>query len=768
MVKAQRHAYAKFFIVFLILLTSGCFETVDRTDIQGYCPTGKDLAAYVDPMIGTKGAGNSLPSALVPHGMVRVGPDTLNENGKVEAYAYESERIEGFTHTNWQGPGGSGNGYSQILLMPVSQGFSSDVTAWSSSFSHQKETAVPGYYSVELDDPGVLAEVSATSHAAMHRYTFLKPGKGMGIILDLGHSLGESKGGEVRALGSNVLKGYGKYNVHPLIDLLLNRGKGRTGESTVYFYLETDHPFESVSTFKREKDTARLEIGSVYSSGPWIGAFMDFGKTGFNQVNIKIGISLISEEQARKNMEQEIGSKNLDQVADMARARWNCILNRVEVEGGSKEQKTMFYTSLYRSSMQPADYTEAGGVFFSAADQIGDVFKADPGHSFYTDDWCAWDTFRTSRPLATLIEPNRVADVVTSYLHLFEQGGWLPKCPWQAAGYSRVMIGNHGVSIIADALAKGLDSFDHSLAWQALYKEAMEDNEEDHYRGLCGYANLGTTKEYVGKGYVSHECDIAQSASMTLEYAYDDWCTARAAHTLGLDDMEVLFNNRAKNYTNQWNPKTGFMQGRHQDGSFVQPFDPADLGDTNDFCEASSWIYTFFVPHDVQGLAALMGGRKAFLDKLNAFFQSGQFDISNEPSFHIPFFYAQMGKPQETARLVDGILNGSFHAGPDGLPGNDDSGATSAWYVLASMGLYPVAPGDGMYQVSPPSFSSLTIHLDPRVYGNRDFTIRLEQDDSLEPGEIQAYLNHERLKNLQISHFQIIKGGELVIRENYW
>ncbi len=724
-----------------------------------FCPGDEDLAAWVNPMIGTDGSGNSIPGALVPHGLVRVSPDTVNDGGAVDAYEYDNTLIEGFTHTHWQGPGGGSNGYSQILLMPFAGERLDDFDAYASAFSHDDEDASPGYYAVVLDDPDVFVELTATGLAGIHRYTYRAAGPS-GVLLDLGHSLGDSRDGLVEVVDDRTLRGFGKYNVHPMFDLIFNADGGTSGERTVYFHAEFDRTFGGHGTYTRDRSEMTFAEGGDSEDGDWIGAYVDFDLDAGDVVEVRVGISNISADQAQLNLETQVGEQSFADVHQAARDAWNCRLNRVELIGGTDDERTSFYSALYHTLMAPADHTEVGWVFYSSADEIGAVTTA-PGRHFYTDDWCAWDTFRTSRPLATLVEPATVDDVVYSYLHLYEQGGWLPKCTWAADGYSRVMIGNHGVSIVADALDKGFVGYDTDVAWDALLKSAVEDNAQEFSQGLCGYANLGTPPEYIDLGYVPHECDTSQSVSMTLEYAYNDWCIARAAGHLGLDAEREEFEARAAYFANHWDDSTGFMRGRMRDGSWVDPFDPTDDSDFNDFCEADSWIYTWYVPHDVPALIELMGGDDALVQRLDEFFSGDHFEASNEPSFHVPYLYNYAGAPHRTQEVVRDVLATEFDAGPGGLPGNDDAGATSAWYVLAAMGLYPVAPGDGQYQLSSPLFERITVHLDPAVYDGGTFVIEAPGASADTPHILSASFDGQAVEGTVVTHDQMVSGGTL-------
>jgi len=728
-----------------------------------WCPESEDLAALVDPMIGTAGSGNTTPAALVPHGMVRLGPDTNNEPGAVDAYEYRNDRIEGFTHTNLSGPGGSANGYSHVLVMPTTGPLATEEEGYSSAFSHETEDASPGFYSVTLEDSEVRVELTATGHAGVHRYTFPAGADRARVIVDLGHNLGTSEGGRVEVRGDRVIRGFGEYNVHPGLDIILSRPDNEVGASTVYFHAEIDPPFASYGTWRGEGEHAVVSEGSREAEGSDLGAWVGFGTAAEPRVvEVRIGISLVSEDQARRNLEAEIGDRSFDEVRQAARAKWNCVLGRVLVEGGTADQRTMFYTALFHSLMQPADYTEAGGWFFSGADGRGEVFRW-TDRRFYTDDWCAWDTFRTSRPLATIVEPETVGDVVASYLHAFEQGGWLPKCTWHATGYSRVMIGNHGVSILADAFVKGLRDYDLDVAWAALERGATEDDPEPFPDGFCGYFTLGTPREYIDLGYVSHECDAYQSASMTLEYAYDDWCIAQVAREMGRTEDAERFLERSRSYLNQWDEDVGFMRGRLRDGSWVEPFDPANGEDANDFCESTSWIYSWFVPHDVPALIDLHGGEDAFIERLDRFFAEGHFEVSNEPSFHVPYLYTFAGAPERTQEVVREVLATAFSAAPDGLPGNDDAGATSAWYVLGALGLFPVAPGDGVYQIASPIFERVTLRLNPDVYTGGTFVVETTGSGPSGVHVNRAALNGETLDRWWITHDELVAGGTLTL-----
>ena len=726
-----------------------CPAAPDYTPPSPFVPPGTtDLVRYVDPLIGTGGSGNVIPGALVPHGMVRVSPSTNSEGGSVSAYNYADTRIEGFTHTNLEGPGGSANGYSEILVMPgVGE---PNVEDPSSAFSHDDEQAEPGYYRVRLAEPGVEAELTASSHAAVHRYTFPARDDGW-VLIDLGNTLGLSEGGSIEVVGDRVMRGVGNYQVNVWLSLIFGY-RDPTGRASVYFYAEFNRPFTRFGTYA---PTGRSD-GARTAEGKEIGAWVGFDASTDPVVEVRVGISMISTEQARRNLAAEIGDASFETVRERARAAWNDKLNRVLVVA-DEPVLTLFYTALYHSLFQPADYAEAGGCF-AVATSGRPVPHAGGGRPYYTDDWCMWDTYRTLHPLGTLIEPEIRGDIVRSMLAMAEDGGWLEKCSWHAAGYSRVMTGNPQIAIIADAWLKGLDDFDTTFAWETMLKTSTEEIEP-FYDGLCGYFGLGTPPEYIASGYVGHECDNTQAASMTLEIAYADFCMAEVAARTGRTADEAVFRARAQNFRNQWNPAHGFMQSRHRNGEWVEPFDPANR-DGSGFVESTPWIFSFFVPHDVPALVELMGGEAAFIDRLDQFYAEGHDDMGNEPGFHIPWLYNYVGQPAKTQEQVRRLIAAHFSTGPDGLPGNDDSGAMSAWLVLAALGLYPVSPGTPIYQLSTPLVREATLYLHPDYYAGTSFTIETEGD----PGDLyiqSATLDGTPLDRPNLTHDELAAGGTL-------
>ncbi len=718
-----------------------------------------DLLPYIDPLIGSSGSGNVIVGALRPHGFVRVGPATHEEPGAVTGYHFDTPLIDGFAHTFLEGPGGGSNGYAQILIAPVTGDIATNRDDYAQGFSHTEEQAEAGYYAVSLEN-GVRVELAAGGFSAIHRYLYPAEANAA-IILDLGYSRGDSIDGSVEIIDAHTIEGVGVYNVHPMLELLLSGEEGSTGHSTIYFHIETSAAMTESGVFHSAEEEP-LQPGVSEASGKRIGAYARFGILSEPLV-LRVGLSRVSIEQARRNLSVELDSLDFDGLREDTASRWNRLLNRVQVTGGKDTTRTIFYTALFHSLFQPTDMTEADGVYTNGADGTDSVDSAQ-GWTYYSDDWCMWDTFRTLHPLGTLVEPEIRSDVVRSLLAIYERGGWLPKCSWQGTGYSRVMIANPATPIIADAYVKGFDEFDADLAYQAIYKSAMQDNDNPTQDGMCGYLNLGTPQDYLTLGYIPHECDPTQSVSMTLEYAQDDFCTARMAEALGKTEDAAYFDERAQNYRSHWNTEEGFMVPRNADGSWVTPFDPADSSDFNDFCEASSWIYSWYVPHDVPGLMELIGGKEKTVAKLDAFFDGGFFDVGNEPSFHIPFLYNMAGRPDLTQSRVNTIWQDSFSESPSGLPGNDDSGAMSAYIVFGMLGLYPISPGEPRYQIATPAFSSIVLHLHPSYYSGGIFEIVAEGLSESAIYIQSASLNGTPLEIPEITHAQIVAGGELRLK----
>jgi len=696
--------------------------------------------ASVNLFIGTAGEGNALVGPQIPHGMVKLGPDTASM--PMSGYEYTDDKILGFSHTHLEGAGGE-SGYANILFIPTTGPLRTTDQQYASSFRHNTEIASPGYYAVTLEDYGVRVELTATARAALHRYTFPRTDRAH-VLIDVTHSYAGCSEGSVKVVGEREIEGYATSYVR----------REMSPTYRVFFCARFSKPFLSYGMWKGDEPNRGIDE----ITGKDIGFFADYSTAVGEQILVKVGISFISTEQARRNLEEEIPYWEFDQTREQTEEVWATLLSRIRVDGGSEEDRVKFYSSLYRSLCCPVDYAEYGRYYCNID---GEVHQLRAGQEkYFGSDYCVWDTFRTTHPLQQIIEPEIQADIAQSYVNMYKAGGWMPKCPWQAEGYHGGMIGFHTASVIAGIYAKGFRGFDTQAAYDGLVKtatveppEELKSIQNEYIKWLGQYLYV---EEFNKRGYVS-DPKTKGGVSRTLEYAYDNWCIAQLASDLGTPEEYVAFLRRARNYENSYNPSTGFMQPRREDGSWFEPFDPASrLG----FCEGNAWDYSWFVPHDVAGLITLMGGEKAFVQRLDAFFEGGYYNHGNEPDWQIPYLYVYAGMSWKTQERIQEILTNQYSIGPTGLPGNDDSGAMSAWYVFSAIGFYPVNPGSGVYIIGDPLFKKVTIDMGD----SPPFTIRAAYPGVEEKQYIQgALLNGEDYEKAWITYAELRSGGTLTL-----
>lgn len=715
-----------------------------------------DPLTWVQPLIGSQGSGNVFVGASLPHGAIKLGPDTANGGGTLDGYDYDAQAIEGFSHTHLDGPGGSGYGYSQVLLLPQAGtlvvGDKDSPVTW----DRATEVVSPAYYAATLGPAKIRAELTAGAHCGRHRYTFQPGGAGERprVLVDLGHTRGGSLGGHVR-VDSTGVRGRGDYTVHPLLSTLLAKTTPATGLASVHTTTRFSKPIEAFGAVLGGQVAATSAPGAVLElDGAHLKAYVEFAPSAGTATVVEACtcLSWLSQEQADAYANSPECDKNFDQVRGETAAAWRGVLDRVRVEKGTDSDRIRLYTGLYHALLQPADYTEDGKFWNGMANPP--KVQAAQGRRYFTDDWCAWDTARTTHPLLTLLEPEVVADMAQSMVWQGLETGYLPKCTWQATGDSRVMTANFPYAILADAIVKDLKGFDTKAALDLMKHGALTD-QMPLQGGGCGYFDQGTPPSYVESGWVSVECDTGQAASMTLEYAYHDWCLAQAAAALGDSATAKTFAARSGNWRNVWNPEHKFPQSRRLDGTWVEPFDPTSMAG---FTEANAWIYQWFVPHDGCGLAQAIGGRQATLDRLDAFF-AGHFDMGNEPDFHAPWLYQDVGRPDRTADVVADLLAKHFSVQPQGLPGNDDAGATSAWLALATLGLFPVAPGDGWWRISTPVFDKASLEV-----GGHVVQIVAQRHAPADRYITAATWNGKTLTEARIAHAELAKGGVLALQ----
>jgi len=665
-----------------------------------------DVTRFVDPFIGTGGHGHTFPGPTLPFGMVQLGPDTRLEGWDAcSGYHHDDTSVYGFSHTHLSGTGIPD--YADVLFMPIAG--APRLVGYASRFDKATERAEAGYYAVELLDSGIRVELTVTERAGFHRYRF-PPGTPAHVIVDLAHRdpVLESA---LRVTGEREIEG-------------TRRSSSWAKDQVVHFVARFSRPFESARV---TDDTARK------------GA-LSFGDGG-GELLIKVGLSAVDVEGARRNLDAEIPGWDFDAVRDAARARWNEALSRIEVEGGSTAERTVFYTALYHALLAPNVYSDVDGRYRG---RDGRIHQAE-GRRQYTV-FSLWDTFRAAHPLLVLLEPERTREFVETMLAQYREGGRLPV--WElAANETDTMIGYHAVPVIADAWRKGIRGFDPSAALEAMVASATRDRRPEFLDGQ----------------------EQAESVSKTLEYAYDDACIAGMAAALGREELAQEFYRRSQAWRHLLDPETGLFRPRVGQ-RWLDPFDPrrVDLH----YTEANAWQYAFFVPHDVLGLIEALGGGDPFVERLDALFAAdsrmtgrdqaditgliGQYAHGNEPSHHVAWLYSYAGRPDRAAERVRAIRETLYHASPDGLAGNEDCGQMSAWYVFAALGLYPASPGTDEYVVVPPVFERATLHLPT----GRSFTVRAERARG------DAYITAARLNGRPsarsfLRHDDITSGGEL-------
>ncbi len=697
----------------------------------------KKLTSYVNPFIGTDGFGHTFPGATCPFGMVQLSPDTRTSGWEnCSGYHSSNPTIIGFSHTHLSGTGAAD--YGDILFMATKgvQTMPGDeqqpLKGYRSAFSKETERASPGYYRVMLSDHGIQAEMTATTRCGFHKYTFPASDEAV-IITDLVHGISDQVTEcEIEITGDRFVSGY-------------RRSKGWARDHVVYFFAEFSKPFiESGITDANGVSIKEKKSNSKTGVKSWA----KFKMKNYESVMVKVGISTVSIENARKNLEKEIPAWDFTGTTLAAKNLWENELGRIEVTGGTKEERTNFYTSLYHVMVAPNIMSDIDGSYRG---MDGNIHKMERG-SMYTV-FSLWDTFRALHPLYTIIDPARAQEFVRALLQKYRESGLLPV--WElASNETNCMIGYHSVPVIVDTYMKGLRDFDVSLAIEAMQKSAEQD-----VLGL---------KYYKSQGYIPADREN-ESVSRTLEYAYDDWCIAQMAETMGDEETATAFLKRSQSFRNVYDNSTGFMRGK-KNGSWVEPFDPSEVSGI--YTEANAWQYTWFVPHDIPGLIRLQGGTVPFAGGLEKLFSAGsdlkgrsQPDISgmigqyahgNEPSHHLAYLFNWTDSPHRTAELVRRIMKEFYTSGRDGLIGNEDCGQMSAWYVFSAMGFYPVCPGSNEYAFGSPLFNKIVIG--PGT--GTTFTI-LADSVSENNKYIQSVSYNGKTHAGNLLHSQLASGGTL-------
>ena len=722
----------------------------------------KEYTDEVNVFIGTGGHGHTCPGPTLPQGMVQLSPDT-RLIGWDACSGDDDSSIMGFSHTHLSGTG-IGD-YGDILFMPVVgekplvAGTNENPDAgYRSRFSHEQESARPGYYQVLLKDDSINVELTATLRAGLHRYTYPKADDAR-LIIDMeptihGHQHPVT---QIRIVNDSTIAGM-KYT------------KGWAKHHYVYFHATFSSPF----TYKLYSDTI-YQPDSTSVTVSTAKAVLTFNNLPANKcVMAKVGISGVDEEGARKNVATEIPDWNFEKVRQQANVAWNEALGKIDVETSDKDSRTVFYTSLYHTYIQPSLASDVDGRYRTMSHEI----EQDTAYTNYTV-FSLWDTFRAAHPLYTIITPELNQAFIRSLLRKYDESGILPK--WElASNETGTMIGYHAVSVIADAMMKKQCNFDLNKALEACVRSSVYDTTgitPMMDRDILHNKMMSPAIKYKNElGYIP--CDkVGGSVSQGLEIAYNDWLIAQMMKENNRKDLYDEYMKLSKAYRNYFDPETKLMRGKLSDGSWTTPFDPASVQRPSNYVEGNAWQWAWFVPQDVDGLMELVGGKEAFVAHLDTLFTTsseltgdpnaaadvtgmiGQYAHGNEPSHHIPYLYNYGGEPRKTQALVDHILRTLYHNNPDGLSGNEDVGQMSAWYVLSSMGFYSFCPGRPVYEIGRPIFDKVTIHLED----GKDFVIRTKNNNKENKYIRSMKLNGENLEVPRFSHFDLMKGGELLL-----
>lgn len=698
-------------------------------------PLSAQVAKFVDPFLGIEGGGNTIPGPSMPFGMIKPGPDDgLNQSNS----GWEPKgKINGFSQTHVSGTGG-GPKYGNILVQPTvgkprASGYGS---------TRKDEEGAIGYYRVDLKQYRIKVEITTASRAAIYRLTYPASHSG-NILFDAGHCLSWiSRAGEGQFITASEVNVVSPSEVSGFTSVTGGWNK-QTNPYTVYFYAIVDTPAERWGTWR----DGQMMPGTSHAAsrpGSKTGAWLSFATRQGQQVQLKIGISFISIDQAKHNLEQEIPDFDFDHMRAGAEQAWNEALSKVEIKGATEQQESVFYTALYHAMLMPVDRTGENPLWQSQ----------EPS---YDDFYAVWDTFRTSGPLLTLIAPKRETGIVRALVDIYRHEGWLPDA--RSGNFTgRAQGGSNADFLVADAFVKHLPGID----WNEAYKGLLQDAEVAPAEPLReGRSDL---KDWKDLGFVTIE-GTDRPGSKQMEYAADDFEIALMAGGLDRADEYQKYLRRSQNWETLWDENfeeggvMGFIQPRHKDGTWKSHFTAMQTcswgGDT--FYEGNSWTYSLFVPQDVAGLIRKSGGSDVFVKRLDAFFDvRGRYDVGNEPGFLAPYLYIWAGRHDKTAERLREIIAKNFHSGRNGLPGNDDSGAMSSWYAFGAMGIFPNA-GQDVYLIGSPMFPEVTLHLE----NGRSFTIEAKNTSPSSPYVVGATLNGKPLDRAWFRHEDIMQGGRL-------
>lgn len=716
---------------------------------------------YVNPFIGTSNYGTTNPGAVCPQGMMSVTPfnvmgsktNRFDKDSQWWSTPYSSDNrfFTGFAHVNLSGVGCPELG--SLLLMPTAGELAVDYHTYGSEYTD--EIAHPGYYSNTLTKYGIKAEATATLRTGLSRFTFPK-GKG-NILLNLGEGLTNESGATVRIVDNTEIEGsklLGTFCYNP------------QAVFRIYFVMKVNKAPKRMGYWKKQRDmkgveaewdihSGKYKLYTQYTremSGDDIGVWLTYDTEENEAVEVKLGVSFVSIENARENMETEQPGFDFDKVYTAARTQWNQELSRIMVEGGTLDERTIFYTGLYHLLIHPNILQDVNGAY----PQMESLKEGHTTGNRYTV-FSLWDTYRNVSTLMTLLYPERQLDIIRTMIDMYKENGWLPK--WELYGRETfTMEGDPSIPYIVDAWMRGLRTFDVETAYEAMRKGATTPGASNLLRP--------DADDYFSLGYVPLREKYDNSVSHALEYYIADWNLSRLAEALGKKEDAKLFHQRSMGYKKYYDKEFGTLRPLLPDGSFLTPFDPKqgeNFAPSPGFHEGNSWNYTFYVPHDIKGLAKLMGGEKKFVDKLQMVFDKGYYDAANEPDIAYPYLFSYFkGEAWRTQKIVRQLLKEKYHNAPKGVPGNEDAGTMSAWAILSMMGFYPACPGDVNYVLTSPVFDKVTIQLDKKYYPKGELVIESQRQSAEDIYIKEVRVGGKKLNRFTLSQEELVHAGTLL------
>ncbi len=722
------------FVLFIIVLLL-------QIPIQSESKDNKNLTSYVNPFIGTSNYGNTFPGAVVPWGMVSVSPH--NSLNAVTGYLYGEKGFYGFGMVHLSGVGCPELG-SILITMTDKKSVTSPADF---KCSYSNEIAAPGFYSVKLDDQHIIAQVTATERAGILKFKSESKSE-KSVVVDVGRSLGIVGGGKIKIVSDNEIEGY-------------NISGGFCGEANreeVYFSAKFNKKFEQYKIWVKDNFINDYEAQVVDSS---IGTVLNFNLSENEELLIKVGISYVSCENAKLNLETEIPDWDFDRVKNEARSKWEKQLSRITVEDSNNENLIKFYTAIYHTLIHPNITSDVNGEYpLMGRSGIGKYSNRNRYSVF-----SLWDTYRTLHPFLTLVYPEVQSEIIKTMIDMYKESSYLPK--WELTGIETyMMVGDPASIVIADSYVKGVTDFDIKTAFDAMLKPAMLKQNENAPPIRAGYHEL------LQYGYIPFEQDWSEDwwvwgpVSTTLEYCLSDYAISQMASKLGKADLADQFYHRSLQYKNLFDPNTKLIRPKMKNGDWMEPFDEFAIDGSGDwawsggpgYVEGNAWNYTWFVPHDIPGLIKLFGSEKQFSNKLYESFTNKQFTINNEPDIAYPYLFRYVkGEENKTEELVHKIMNENFGTDHNGLPGNDDCGTISAWFIFSALGFYPDCPATDYYTLGYPLFEKVSIKLNPEYYSGDDFIIIKNKYNRYDSFAI----NGVDLTNYRLYQTQVGAGGEL-------